>query len=103
MLGLCPHLAAIEGTLPCRVGEGQRVWGELVGVCIGAEEMGDDLDGLPEEVHKKGGFGASAVDGPGSACACGQANIALSTHPVGRQKCGVSRRWRNSGRSGWVW
>jgi hypothetical protein len=65
-----------------------------------AEEVGNDLDILPEEARKKGGFGASVVDGPGSACAFGQANIALRTHAVAQQECGVSRWWRNKGRSG---
>ena len=66
--------------------------------------MGDDLEVLPEELLKKGGFGAGALDGPGSgrsAWARGQANIALSTHPVTQQKCRVSRRWRNKRRCGW--
>jgi hypothetical protein len=33
--------------------EGQRVWGEVVGVCIRAEEVRDDLDGLPEDICKE--------------------------------------------------
>src|SRR6476469_2109856 len=98
---LCPHHAAIERTLPCRVPEGKRFWSELVGVGIGAEEVSDDLEVLPEETRKKSGFGASVVDGPGSACTRGQANIALSTHSVTQQEGRVSRRWRNDGRSGW--
>ena len=57
--------------------------------------MSDDLDILPEETRKKGGFGTSVVDGPGSACALGEANIALRTHRMAQQECRVSRRWRN--------
>src|SRR5438874_8315875 len=66
--------------------------------------MGDDLEVLPEEALKKRSFGASGLDGPGSgrrACARGQANIALSSHRVAHQKCGVSRRWCNARGSGW--
>src|SRR5262249_33911765 len=92
----------IDGTLPRRAAEGKRFWGELVGICIRAEEVGDDLDVLPEDTRKKGGFGSSVVDGPGSACARGQANIALSTHQcAAQQKGGVSRRGRNEYRSSW--
>ena len=75
----------------------------VVGVCIGAEEVGDDLDVLPEETLKKGGFGAGGVDGPRSsrsAWARGQANITLRAYGVAHQKCRVSRRRRNEGRCG---
>src|SRR5258708_29794190 len=102
MCRLAPHLAAIEGALPCRVAEGQRIWRDPVRICIGTQEVSDDLDGLSEDIRKKGGFGASIVDGPGSTCACGQTNIALRTHCVAQQKCRVPRRWRNGSRSGWV-
>src|SRR3982074_2335618 len=71
-------------------------------MCIGTQKVSDDLDGLSEDIRKKGGFGASSVDGPGSACACGQTNIALRTHGVAHQKCRVPRRGGNGGRSGWV-
>lgn len=98
---LCPHPAAIVGALPRRVAEREWVWGELVGVGIRAEEVGDDLDGHPEETRKQGGFRARVVDGPGSAGARGQANIALRTHPAAQQKRGVARRRRNGRGSSW--
>ena len=60
--------------------------GQLVGVCIGAEEVGDDLEVLPEETRKKGGFGASAVDGPGSACGSWAGKHSLEYPPRGPTK-----------------
>src|SRR6266567_3756329 len=65
--------------------------------------MGDDLvEGPPEEIPKEGGFGAGGGNGPGSATrARGQTNVALSAEGMADQKCRVSRRWRNLGRSGW--
>ena len=53
MQDLCPYLAVIEGSLPGRATERQRVWSSLDGICIGAEEVGDDLEVLPEEARKR--------------------------------------------------
>jgi len=74
-----------------------------LGVGIGAEEVGDDLEGLPGDIRKESGFGAGRVNGPRIAtrCARGQANIALSTEGVPDQKWRVSRRRCNRGRGGW--
>jgi hypothetical protein len=63
--------------------------------------VGDDLHIMLGETRKKGGLGASAVHGPGSACTLWQANVALSTHCATQQKCGVSLGWRNDRGSGW--
>jgi hypothetical protein len=49
-------------------------------------------------------LGASALNRPGGgggAWACGQADIALSTHCMAHQKCRVSCRWCDEGGSGW--
>ena len=100
--GLCPHLAAIERTLPGRVAtEGHGVGGVRVGVSIDTGEVGDDLDVLAEELHKEGGFGTGGIDGPGSATGVwvGQANVALSTEGMADHVCSVPLRWRNAGRS----
>ena len=67
-----PHTLLLSKEL-CQLAlpNGSRVWGELVGVGIGAKEMRDDLGVPPEDTREKRGFGASIVDGPGSASACG--------------------------------
>ena len=78
-------------------------WGPL-GFVIRAQKVGDDLNVLPEEFRKEGGFRAGAVDGPGSggsARARRQANISLRTQRVAHQECCVPRRRRNERRRGW--
>ena len=70
-------------------------------VCIGAEEVGDDLDVLPKETLKKRGFGAGGLPRGSprsgrSAWAGRQASIALRPDSVAHRKCGVSHRWRNN-------
>jgi hypothetical protein len=104
-----PHPAAIEGTLPRRVpAEG---WDDvLFGVRIDALEVSDDLELLPKEIRKEGGFGA----GGGVPCSATvtrrQARIALATEGVADQICrvscwycdGVGNGWRGND-SGIVW
>src|ERR1700732_4270286 len=106
----CPYFAGAEGALPGRVAPGrERVGGKLVGggggvvgVCVGNEEVGDNLKGLSEEIREEGGLGAGGVDSPRSATrASGQASIALSTKGVAYQEGSVSRGWGNRGRSRW--
>jgi len=67
-----------------------------------AQEMGDDLNWLSEESREKRGFRSRAVDGPGNGSVLGQADIALRTKRVARQKQMVSH-WRSNVAGGhWV-
>src|SRR6267154_4066739 len=75
---LGPYLAAIEGTLPGSAAEGDRFWGSVVGVCVGALKVGDDLEFAPEDTSKERGLGPGTVDRPRSACARRQADVTLS-------------------------
>ena len=97
MLCLRPDFAGVERTLPGRVGERYR--GHPVRICIGAEEVGDDLEIETECVLKKRGLGprGHAPGGGGSAWARGQASIALSPLSMPFQEGGVSYRWRDFG------
>jgi hypothetical protein len=84
-----PHTLLLSKEL-CQLAlpNGSGVWGELVGVGIGAKEMCHYLHVPVKDINKKGRFGASGGDSPGSsesACARGQANIALSPHRLTQQ------------------
>src|SRR5439155_17031721 len=95
-----PHPAAIEGTLPRRVPT-ERDRNARFGVFIDALEVRDDLDWMPEEIHKEGSFGAGGGV-PGSATgARRQASVALATMGMADQICRVSRRHGNRVRSDW--
>jgi hypothetical protein len=64
---LCPHPAAIDGTLPCYVAEARRLRADIVRVFDRTEEVGNDLDCHPKDIRKEGSFGPSIVDRPGRA------------------------------------
>lgn len=85
MLCLCPHLAAVERSLPRRVAEGQRTGSEFIRMGVWAEKVGDDLELLSEEAGEEGSFRASGVYRPRggrTAFARGQADVSLSSHSV---------------------
>ena len=83
---LCPHSAAVEGTLPSHVAETWRTRSDGVGIYDGAEEVSDDLYRFPENMGEECGLGAGIVYGPGNATnSCGQANIALRAYSLAEQ------------------
>jgi hypothetical protein len=53
--------------------KGSGFGGELVGVCIGAEEVGAELDVLPKETRKKGWLGGKRRRRSRKRCLCSRA------------------------------
>src|ERR1017187_579236 len=98
---VAPDDAAVERALPRGAAKWERGWGKLIGVRVGAEEVGKDLlaEGA-EQGDKQGGLRPRGIDRPRGASARRQADIALGAGGVPQEERRVPRRRRKDGGCG---